>query len=74
MPRGASLKYYTVYLSSTDEVIAYGTSIQCAKKMNMTIGSFYCAVDRSRSGKRKKYVFIEEEITAKEYDEYNNCL
>ena len=65
------MKYYTVYLSSTDEVIAYGTSTQCAEQLNMTIGSFYCAVGRFRSGKRKKYVFIEETLSPEECTEYN---
>lgn len=49
------MKYYTVYLSDTDEVLASGTARECAKKMGLIIESFYCAVDRVRSDKRKIY-------------------
>jgi len=55
-------KYYTIYDAESDEVIAHGTARECAKKMNLTIESFYCAVGRARSGKRKKYVVVEEDI------------
>lgn len=57
------MKYYTIYLSQTDELIASGTSRECAKQLNLTIESFYCAVGRARSGKRKKYIVIEELIS-----------
>ena len=57
-----NMKYYTIYLSSTDEIIACGTAKECAKKMKLTIESFYCAVGRARAGKRKKYIVVEEDI------------
>ena len=56
------MKYYTVYLSATDELIACGTAKECAKKMELTIESFYCAVGRVRAGKRKKHIVVEEDL------------
>ena len=54
------MKYYTVYLSATDEIVASGNARECAKKLNLTLESFYCAVGRARSGKRKKYKIVED--------------
>lgn len=53
--------YYTVY-DKKDNVIASGNAAECAKTMGLTIGSFYCAVDRSAKGRNKKYVFVKDEL------------
>lgn len=63
------MKYYTVYLNSTDEIVAAGTARECAKKMNRSVESFYCSVGRTRSGKHKKYTIIEENMNAQDDEE-----
>lgn len=52
---------YTVYDNRTDfPVIVVGTAEECAKAMNLTIESFYCAVSRARSGATKRWTILKE--------------
>ncbi len=67
------MKYYTVYDANTDELITHGTAKECAEKMNLTIESFYCAVGRARSGKRKKYTVVEEDVDPRDIDRDYVC-
>lgn len=61
------MNWYTVYDAATgEEVLASGTSAQCAKALGMTLSSFYCAVTRSRTGAQSKYEFLVEEIKRSE--------
>lgn len=60
------MKYYTVYLNATDEIVASGTAKECAQKMKRSVESFYCSVGRTRSGKHKKYTIIEEKLNSEE--------
>ena len=47
---------YTVYDNRTDElVILDGTAEQCARAMGTSVGSFYSAVTRARTGKVKRW-------------------
>ena len=50
--------YYTIYLNSTDEIVALGSALECAKMLNRSLASFYCTVNRNRSGKHKKYTIV----------------
>lgn len=46
----------TVYDNRTDElVILDGTAEQCARAMGVTVGSFYSAVTRAKTGKIKRW-------------------
>lgn len=52
---------YTVYDNRTDfPVIVGGTAEQCARAMNLTLGSFYCAVTRARNKKIKRWTIMKE--------------
>ena len=61
------MTWYTVYDASTEEVIASGTSPQCAQALGLTLNSFYCAVSRSRSGVQHKYDFYIEQIKKEDF-------
>lgn len=55
--------YYTVYLNSTDEIIAVGDATQCTKQLNRSSeASFYCLVYRCQKGQVKKYTVLTEPI------------
>ncbi|WP_026499278.1 hypothetical protein [Butyrivibrio sp. WCD2001] len=54
--------YYTVYLKKNEEVVATGTSKECAKQLQCSVGSFYSLVSRSISGKIKKYDVVIDTI------------
>lgn len=56
------MRWYTVYDAATEEILASGTSSQCAKALGLTIGSFYCAVYRSQADIQHKYEVLVEEI------------
>lgn len=52
---------YTVYDNRTDfPIIVGGTAEECAKAMKITVDSFYCAVNRARTGKIKRWAIIKE--------------
>lgn len=53
-------KYYTIYLRSTDEVVAFGDSDTCAHMMNRSKDSFFSMIQKNRSGKHKKYIIVSE--------------
>lgn len=53
-------KLYSVYLRGTDELLAFGTSRECADRLRITLQSFYAAVSRSRNG--TKYQIFAEDI------------
>lgn len=54
-------KYYTVWSRKTDEVLACGTSEECAKMLGMSSSaSFRCMVSRSAKGRNKRYVVLKE--------------
>ena len=54
--------YYTVYNAKTDDVVASGTEVECAKAMHRSLASFYCTVSRNRSGKHHKYSIVIDSI------------
>lgn len=54
-------KYYTVYDSRTDDVLAFGESMQCAKMLGITHASFYSMTSRVRAGKCDKYALVIEQ-------------
>lgn len=59
-PRGNYLNY-TVYDNKTDfPIIVGGTARECAKAMGITLESFYCAVDRCRKGKNRRWTILSE--------------
>lgn len=64
--RGRPEKYYTVYSSSTDKIIACGTARECAEQMGIGYPTFLSAVSKCKAGKQKNYVFIVEDSP---YDE-----
>lgn len=70
------MKHYTVYLRKNDEVVAVGTSNECAKQLRLTIDSFYSLVSRYRRGIIDKYEFIVEKTPYDEEDglEETPCL
>lgn len=61
------MKWYTVYLHRTEEILACGTAKQVADALGMTTDSLYCAISRSRNWKNRKYDFVIEEIDEDEF-------
>lgn len=53
-------KYYTVYDARTDDILAFGESMQCAKMLGITHASFYSMASRVRKGKCDKYALVIE--------------
>ena len=49
---------YTIYLNKTDEVVAFGSSRECAKALGMSRDSFYSMVSRVKKGKNRKYSIV----------------
>lgn len=60
--------YYTVYLAKTDEVVAYGTSAECAKQMGKNINGFHSLVSKNRSGKHYKYIIVFDNDSTEDTD------
>ena len=56
------MKYYTVYLKETDEIVASGNAKNCAKQMGTSLASFQCLVSRVNRGIRQKYEVLIEDI------------
>lgn len=62
------MKYYAIYDSETDELLATGTSEQCRRALGFSSrNSFYSVVCRSRKGTNKKY-----EVTVLQENGYEN--
>ena len=51
---------YTVYDGKTGEVVAFGSSRECAKTLGMTLAAFYSALKGTRVGQYRKYEIVEE--------------
>ena len=52
-------KYYTIYDNTNDEIVAFGSAIECMKKMGIKdIEQFYSFVSKTRSGLRKRYTVV----------------
>ena len=55
-------KYYTIYDNTNDEVVAFGSAVDCMKKLNIKdIEQFYSFVSKTRSGLRKRYTVVAED-------------
>ena len=52
------MKYYTVYLRKTDELVAAGTARDCAKVLNKSLNGFHSMVSKNLKGIQKKYEII----------------
>ncbi len=55
--------FYTVYLKRTDEIIASGSSISCAKQMNKSLNGFHSIVSKNTKGKQHKYEILKENLS-----------
>lgn len=56
-------RHYSVYNRKTDEpIVIYGTSIECAKVMGVTMTTFYIYVTRSNKnyGHRKYDIYVDD--------------
>ena len=61
---GAKPKFYIVYLTKDDSIVATGSAKECAKQMgHKDVHSFYTLVKRVRSGECKTH-----EITISDSD------
>ena len=58
--------YYTVYLNNTDEVVAFGTSKECAAQLHKSINGFHSLVSKNRNGIHHKYTIIIDPCTDKD--------
>lgn len=59
------LKYYTVYRD--DDILAFGTAYQCTEKLGLkNIRQFYALVSKSRSGLRRRYDIVVEDINSED--------
>lgn len=54
--------YYTVYLSNTDEIVASGTTKECAEQMKKSINGFHSMVSKNTLGIQNKYSIVKERI------------
>ena len=63
--------YYTVYLAKTDEIVASGTSKECAKELGKSLNNFHSTVSKNKLGKHKKYSILKEILFI---DSYGNIL
>ena len=55
-------KDYTVYDSKSEEVLAYGTAKECARKLGIKQATFYQYMSRQRRGGITQPVIIAEEV------------
>lgn len=55
--------HYTVYLSKTDEIVAFGSADECAKTMEMNKKTFISIVSKSLRQGRTKYTILKEIIS-----------
>lgn len=65
--------YYTVYDNRTDEIVATGYADECARQMNRSVSSFYCTVNRNRSGKHRKYIIVVDPCDLDEVEKAPPC-
>ena len=56
------MKYYTVYLRKTDEVVVSGNSRECAKVMGKSVNCFHSLVSKTLKGKQNKYDVLVEDV------------
>lgn len=55
-------KYYTVYRTKDDAIIAFGSGPECAAMMGITLASFYKIIWRARLGTLKRFeVYIDDD-------------
>ena len=66
--------YYTVYLSESEKIVAFGTAAECAKTLGMNKDTFYSTVCHTRAGDTSKYEFEKENVDRAEYEEFKNAL
>ena len=57
----AVLKQFAVYIAKTDELMAVGTAAECAHAIGWSVRDFFTVKSRVKSGKNKKYVFVDVE-------------
>lgn len=64
-------RYYTVYDNKSDEIVAFGSSVECTKKLGLKdTEQFYAFVSKTRSGLIKRYsVVVEDETQNDDNDE-----
>lgn len=65
-PGGRPRNLYFVWREKTDELVAYGTARECARKMGIQLPSFYSEVSRTRSGKHTYYKIMVEDLRGEE--------
>lgn len=58
--------YYTIYLNSSDEIVAFGTSKECAEQLGTSISGIYNIACKTRKGVLKKYTVIKDLVVKDE--------
>ena len=59
------MRYYTVYRD--EDIVAFGTALQCTEKLRLkNLKQFYALISKSRSGIRRHYSIVVEEVEDKE--------
>ena len=58
---------YTIWDNRYDNIMANGTSFQCARSLGIPISHFYSMVSRAKSGEIKKYSVIQQSVNKKDY-------
>lgn len=56
--------WYTIYAAHSDELLAYGSPVTCARMMGIPVGDIYSLVSRTRSGRTKCYTIVWEDLDA----------
>lgn len=60
MARRGKNVWYTIWDTTTDEVLAFGDGPTCARMLGKSLGGFYSTVSRVVSGEYKCWVVLKE--------------
>lgn len=67
-----SKKYYTVYDNRTDEVVAFGSAVECTQKLGLKdLRQFYAFCSKTKSGIRRNHSVVVEDLKASKTEDEN---
>lgn len=62
--------WYTIYDAATDDLLACGTTRDCARILDMTPASVQSIISRVRHGKDKTRTIVKEDLSKGTYEVY----
>lgn len=63
--------WYTIYDAATDDLLACGTTRDCARILGMTPASVQSLISRVRHGNLKTFTVAKEDLSKGTYEVYN---